>query len=498
VSRKFRIALKESLGFKILAAFIAVIIVVLSAFTLFAVVREGNKAKEELQEQGEMLAGLLAHGSMVGVFAENEKLLKDEASGLMGLRNVVAVSIYNSSFKLLYAGGKTLPGQDSFSLNMNSVNDLKTAQSVNIVENGHAFEFLRPVVIKSVSNADESLYFGGSAGTGPEKVIGYVKIVLSKDSYHKEMLTIVTRNAVIMIVFIFSSVVIVYLAVKKVTRPLEKLTESVRALGKGMPVEPAPVETRDEIGNLASAFNAMVVARGEAEEKIRNYHERLLALSSDLSLVEERERRRLATDLHDSIGQMLAVMKIKLGALQTESPPGNILDNLDEIRTLIEQSIQYTRSLTFELSPPALYELGLEAAVEGLVVQIRRQHGIFVNVDKNGSAGKELSDEVKILLFKTIRELLINVVKHAAANTARVSIQGDAAHIRITVEDDGKGFDVVKTGLHSGTPGGFGLFSIRERLKYLGGRFEVNSAPGKGTRVLVMAPRRGPGKNIGG
>ncbi len=490
MSRTFRKAFRERFGLKVLSSFIAVIIVVLTVYTLFAARNEGKKAKEGLREQGEMLSGLLARGLTVGVFAENEKMLTNEAEGALGLKDVVAVSIYNTELKLLYAKDKINSPKEAFALSKDSVRDLGTGLSVGIEETYHAFEFLRPIVIRSTLKTDESLYFGGAEG-GADKVIGYVRIVLSKDPYHKEITSLLVRNAVVMLVFILASIVIIYLAVKKITSPLENLTESVKALGKGLHVEQVPVETADEIGKLAAAFNEMVVARGKAQESLRLYHEQLVALSSELLTVEEQERRRIATNLHDSIGQILAVIKIKLGLLAKAQTPGKLVDELDEIRKMIDESIQCTRSLTFELSPPVLYEFGLEAALEVLAGQIGRQHAISVNVEKHGAMG-ELSEDVRVLLFKTVRELLMNIVKHADARTVKISIHNEPERIRIAVEDDGKGFDVERTGLHAGAGGGFGLFSIRERLRYLNGQFEVDSAPSRGTRVLITAPRKGP------
>lgn len=483
--------LRKSFGLKMIYSFVAVILVVLSAFTLFAFVRESKKAKEDLREQGEMLTGLLSRNSIVGVFAENDKLLADAAEGVMGIKNVLAVSIYNTDFMILYARGKTPSEKNAFPLPNDRVNALRRAQSLIVVESLNVFEFLGPIVIKSGLNTDESLYFEHTAEGAAVKTIGYARIVLSKDAYHKELYSVVMRNVVIMLIFIFSSIVIVYFAVKKITRPLDTLTESVKAIERGMRVEQVPVETGDEIGNLASAFNAMIVARGLAEESLKAYHERLVAMSSELSRSEEMERRRIAVDLHDTVGQLLALSKIKLGALREAAPSRGFADSLDSIRLMIDQSIQFTRSLTVELSPPALYELGLEAAIEGLAGQIRHQHGISVTVVRDWDVGKEVSEEMRVLIFKTVRELLFNIVKHADAHTATILISGDASQIRITVEDDGVGFDAVRADIHSARPSGFGLFTIRERLNYLGGKFEVDSAPGRGTRIQITAPYNG-------
>ena len=229
-----------------------------------------------------------------------------------------------------------------------------------------------------------------------------------------------------------------------------------------------------------------ITQRKLAEEEIRTYQVKLQSLASELSLTEERERRRLATDLHDHIGQALAISKIKLGVLQKSLTSEVLARPLSEVRELIENMIQDTRSLTFELSLPILYELGFESAVEWFAKYVRSQHGILVDVQKDMKP-IPMDDEMKVLVFRFVRELMMNVVKHAQARHARVIIARNGEEVNIRVEDDGVGF----AGPHYQTissNGGFGLFSIRERLHYLGGRLEVESSDLQGTRVTLMVP----------
>jgi PAS domain S-box-containing protein len=239
----------------------------------------------------------------------------------------------------------------------------------------------------------------------------------------------------------------------------------------------------------AVAMVADITHRKKAEEDIRAYQEQLQSLASELSLTEERERRRLATDLHDHIGQALAVSKIKLGVLQKAITSPDHAKPLGEVRELIETMIHDTRSLTFELSLPILYELGFEAAVEWFAKHVRSQHGIMVDVQKD-MVPIPMDDEIKVLLFRSVRELMINIVKHAQASNARVTIRRENDHVNIEVEDDGVGIRDVPRDPRLKSTSGFGLFSIRERLHYLGGQVQVESQNGKGTRVTLMVPRQ--------
>jgi PAS domain S-box-containing protein len=237
--------------------------------------------------------------------------------------------------------------------------------------------------------------------------------------------------------------------------------------------------------HLAICMVEDISEQKQAEKEIRTYQQRLRSVASELSLTEERERRRLATDLHDHVGQILALAQIKLGAIRESASSTHLVEPMDEVRRLIEQTIQYTRSLTFELSPPILYDLGFEAAVEWLAELIQEQHGIMVKVQADRSA-KPMNDEIRVILFQTVRELLVNVAKHASAKHIRVFITREEAALQVKIEDDGLGMGISADAANG--PSGFGFFSIGERLKYLGGHLEVVSEPGWGTRVTLQVP----------
>ena len=248
----------------------------------------------------------------------------------------------------------------------------------------------------------------------------------------------------------------------------------------------SPYRDSDGACQFAIGMVEDITEQKQAEAEIRTYQEHLRSLASELSLAEERERRRIATELHDHVGQILALAQIKLGALKGAASSTNFTAPLDEIRRLIEQMIQYTRSLTFELSPPILYDLGFEAAVEWLAELFQKQHGITIQVQADDHP-KGMGDEIKVLLFQAVRELLMNVVKHARADQAKVTISREKKGIRITVEDNGVGMSIPQ-GVPLSSSAGFGLFSIKERLKYLGGQLKVKSQPDQGTKVTLMVP----------
>ncbi len=217
------------------------------------------------------------------------------------------------------------------------------------------------------------------------------------------------------------------------------------------------------------------------------YQQQLRSLASELSLAEERLRRRIAAELHDHIAQNLAISKIKLESLTDNAEP-DLVKSLNEVNGLISQTIEATRSLTFEISPPVLYELGFEAAVNWLAKQTRQRFGLEVEFADDGKP-KPLNTDIRVLLFQAVRELLVNVVKHARAKKAKVFTCRIQKNIQITVEDNGVGFDAEAiSAVKDPAKGGFGLFNIRERLDQIGGSVIINARAGKGTRITLTAP----------
>jgi len=245
---------------------------------------------------------------------------------------------------------------------------------------------------------------------------------------------------------------------------------------------PFLAEERHLIDAIAERVSR-IIEHHRARERILEYQEELRYLASQVSLTEERERRRIAVALHDRVGHTLAIAKFKLEDLQESVPAGA----LDEAIRLIDQTIKDTRSLTFELSPPVLHELGFEAALEWLAKQAREQHPIEIEFSDDGLP-KPLGEDMRVVLFQAVRELLVNVAKHANAKKVEVGARRSGDTIQIHVEDDGVGFDPFEVASHRGKEGGFGLFNISERLGYLDGRMEISSTPETGTRVTLIAP----------
>jgi signal transduction histidine kinase len=231
----------------------------------------------------------------------------------------------------------------------------------------------------------------------------------------------------------------------------------------------------------------------ERTKQLSNSYARLRALATDLTVAEQTERRRLAMELHDYLAQILVVSRMKVAQLLTQDHDPEMRKTLQGVDQLLHQSLDYTRSLVSELMPQALYESGLGAAIRWLGDQMRRQAVLNVEIDLDAPE-LPLPEADAVLLFHSIRELLFNVLKHGRINRASVSMKYTQNVLSITVSDQGCGFDVSR--LSEDHSDRFGLLSIRERMTALGGSFDLQSVPGKGTVASLHLPVTASSKRI--
>lgn len=231
----------------------------------------------------------------------------------------------------------------------------------------------------------------------------------------------------------------------------------------------------------------------ESNAALEERAQQLRGLASDLTLAEDRQRRVLRGVLHDHVQQLLVGALMHTDALLRQTSPDMVRDSARRVREIITEAVNSTRSLTWGLSPPILYQLGLGAALSELGQRSLEQYGLAISLDTDPLAEPD-SEPLLVLLFRSVQELLLNVAKHAQVSSAAVRLSRLAGdEIQIEVADAGVGFE-PESSVTSGRAAGIGLVSLRERLDHLGGRLEIRSSPGSGTSVRLIAPLTGGGQ----
>lgn len=271
-------------------------------------------------------------------------------------------------------------------------------------------------------------------------------------------------------------------------RPVSTLT-LMRSVQVALRSRRRQYQVRDLVSQLANLNQTLEQRVAERTAKAVEQAKKLRLLSAQLSLAEEAERRRIAEMLHEDLQQLLVAARMQLAALCRMRDASEREPIAREIADALERSFRLTRSLSVELAPPVLYEHGLAAALEWLAAETGKNYNVKVKVEADSSANPEAAD-VRIFLFRAVRELLLNSVKHAVGSAVHVTMRHlRPDKIRIIVADGGPGFDPAslddkRTGSQT-----FGLLNIRDRVSSFGGEFHINSGPKRGTQITLSLLR---------
>jgi signal transduction histidine kinase len=216
-------------------------------------------------------------------------------------------------------------------------------------------------------------------------------------------------------------------------------------------------------------------------------HEQMKKVSFELVWAEEKERERIASELHDRVGQSLLLAKMKLEAVVHGTSSKKTRSAAEEAISLLESTIREIRSLTFRVRPPILDTAGIDTALEWLCSSIHDDYGLQIDFSSD-SQSKTLSAEVRYSLYQAVREVLLNVVKHAKVEKAQLLIKTDNHSLVVHVSDNGVGFNRPDAHMKHVSNGGYGLYNVQLRIEQLGGRFTIDSVPGQGTSVTFIVP----------
>lgn len=268
-------------------------------------------------------------------------------------------------------------------------------------------------------------------------------------------------------------------AFDRMTSRLQAITVSKndleREVGERLRVQQALRQNRDELERRVA----------ERTQQLQQRSEQLRKLVLQVSQAEQAERRRVAQLLHDGVQQLLASVRFHTECIAAEAASDAIRDLAQNATRIIEQALDATRTLTAELCPPVLQSSSVSETLRWLARWMQEHHQLQVNLSAEEIATEQR--ELRELIFSAVRELLFNVVKHAGARVADITLSQEDGRVTVVVSDRGQGCDPQRLKEYR-TRGGFGLFSLGERIELCGGEWQVETAPGKGMQVTVRVP----------
>ncbi len=307
---------------------------------------------------------------------------------------------------------------------------------------------------------------------------------------------------------------VAWFSTRQVVRPLERLTRTAGRMAAGDLDTPVDTTGPDEVGGLARSFEAMRLQLRRSREAAQGWNQELerrveartrelearnrelLALQAQRAELlrrvigaQEEERKRVARELHDEIGQFLTGLVLNLGSARqaAEARAPDIAGRLATIEELAARAVEEVRRLVSDLRPSVLDDLGLLEAVRWYADTVRARTSLRVEVTAQGLDGR-LPPHLEVVVFRVVQEALTNVVRHAEASRASIRLEATPDALRVTVADDGRGFEPEAARGRRGQEGGVGLAGMEERARLAGGTLELDSAPGRGTSVSLVIP----------
>ena len=495
MNARFLKSLKEKFGVKLFVVFVVFILIVSFSFTVFFIQHERGSLRHSLINKGELLARILSFSSRIGVFSENDELLKDSIEGILRQDGVLEVSVFNAQGDLLRKQER--PGIENpveatgaGEREWNEIPQrLRRSRAPVYLEGKHTLQFWSPVFAGSAYSMEESLFLDANPIRGKDRVIGFIRIMVDKGVLSNQLDGLLFKSILIGIAFLFLGSGVTYFVVRGVTKPLSKLTDGVKALEKREVFQPVPVETRDEIGKLGKAFNDMSASLAKREEALRDSERKLRSLSSQLLKAQERERKRLSIELHDELGQALALLKHRLRSIHKKLQEDQALlrAECEDTNQYVDQIIDNVRRLSKDLSPSTLEDLGLSSALRWLIEDFGRRHSMHTSLDM-GDIDHLFSQEAQTNLYRVFQEALTNISKHAEASHVSFVVEKKDSSVCFRMEDNGKGFDVNQVREMQSFERGMGLAAMEERVRMLGADLDLRSKEGVGTTMSFTIP----------
>lgn len=449
-----------SLRFKIAAAIAGLIIALGVGGTLHARLTLSSFAEAELERRSLALARDLERDA--GTF-----LLTNDIYGLYERVNSVVLANDDVRYVVvLDAGGE---------VRASTLGEALPAglRQANAVADGEAYS-LKRLNTNEGPMLDVAYPIGASKGA-------QIRLGLSEERLEGEVSTLTYTLLMLTGGVLLAGLVVGYALATVMTRPLSRLAEAARAVGRGELSSRIEGPASGEVAEVTEAFNAMTARLQEKEEERRQLVSRTMA-------AQEEERKRIARELHDEAGQALTSLLLGLRHLEDVCTDPAEKEEAARLRSLTSDTLDLMRAIALELRPSALDDLGLVAALRRFATEYGAKHGLQVDFHAGGLDGGRLAPESETALYRIAQEALTNVVRHAHARSVSVLLDRRNGNALLVVEDDGRGFDVERLWRSGPAEARLGIVGMEERASLVGGKLTIESHPGAGTAVFAEVP----------
>lgn len=441
-------------------------------------------------KEGENLTNLLADTVRLGVFSENTELLVAPVQAILKQHGVLNVKVLNKNGNTLFEDQRNDIARDGRCDSTLETDwqtfeeELRQSHSAIQIGNTECLVFGAPVMVTSSQSAEHLYFAAGQNELQKKEPAGFVVVAFNQQILEKSRRRVISESIVIAILFLLLAAMTTYLIVKSATRPLSRLVKTIKKdsdLNTG---------THDDLGLLSESFSSMVDQLAESFVVNTRLQNELEDLARELIKAQEKERQKLALELHDNVAQELSSLKISCNKLLHEWPesPESIVDSRNRIPSSIQKCIRIVRELSQGLQPSELSQLGLVSTISHLCDDFAMVNAIEVDFLSTGFEDFEPDYNSSINCYRIIQEALNNILKHAKASHIEIRLVASFPQIILRIKDDGVGFAVESRVAQAVTKHRMGLKNMEKRASLLNGLMVIKSHIGKGTRILVELP----------
>jgi signal transduction histidine kinase len=442
---------------------------------------EQQVLEKELQARGLLTATHLAQQSLDPILREDDYALFKLVQGFRGSHGRDAVGEERIAYAMvLDTRGQALAHTDPALVHA-VLTDPRTREILTRPE---------PSVIWTSVPAGERLYDVAVPIRMRGLPVGAVRVGISRAGVDRMLRDLALKVLGVLLVLMVVGVGSIWRFSRRMVLPIEQLRNSAKAVQAGDLSQRVPVDRNDEIGELSSAFNAMTVELGRSRAELERKEEMRARLLEQVISAQEDERKRIARELHDETSQALTSLMVGLKLLEARPELAGMRETLGDLRALTNKTLNAMHDLALQLRPSVLDDLGLVPAMDRLVADFQRTHGIHLVFETNLRTGPRLPATIETALYRITQEALTNVARHAAAHLVGLVLETRRGLVTLIIEDDGRGFDVASCMTDTQNDRCLGVFGMRERATLLGGTLTIESTPGSGTTVFVEVPLR--------